>query len=82
MTCYISGIVEPVPIGQASKDFLSRKVNPTLLKGLTELCKQKPLDPVVSTHISLSVFKLYLKLKTCPKKNNFLNANRKLINPL
>jgi nucleoside-diphosphate kinase len=44
----IAGIIEPVPVGQASKDFLSRKVNPTLLKGLTELCKQKPLDPVVS----------------------------------
>lgn len=42
------GIIEPVPIGQASKDYLSRKVNPTLLKGLSELCKQKPLDPVVS----------------------------------
>lgn len=40
-------IIEPVPVGQASKDYLSRKVNPTLLKGLTELCKQKPLDPVV-----------------------------------
>ena len=44
----ILGIIEPVPVGQASKDYLSRKVNPTLLKGLTELCKQKPLDPVVS----------------------------------
>ena len=41
------GIIEPVPVGQAAKDYLSRKVNPTLLKGLTELCKQKPSDPVV-----------------------------------
>lgn len=50
LTCanYCPGIVEPVPIGQAAKDYLSRAVNPTLLKGLTELCKNKPVDPVVS----------------------------------
>jgi len=40
-------IVEPVPIGQAAKDYLAKSVNPTLLKGLTELCKQKPIDPVI-----------------------------------
>ncbi|KAK7507431.1 hypothetical protein BaRGS_00001366 [Batillaria attramentaria] len=40
-------IVEPVATGQAAKDYLSKAVNPTLLKGLTELCKQKPTDPVV-----------------------------------
>ncbi|XP_070545180.1 nucleoside diphosphate kinase homolog 5-like [Ptychodera flava] len=39
-------IVEPIPAGQAAKDYLSKVVNPTLLKGLTELCKQKPEDPV------------------------------------
>ena len=44
----ISGIVEPIPIGQAARDYLSKAVNPTLLKGLTELSKQKPFDPVVS----------------------------------
>lgn len=40
-------VVEPVPIGQAAKDYLAKAVNPTLLKGLTELCKQKPIDPVI-----------------------------------
>ena len=40
--------MEPVATGQAAKDYLSKSVNPTLLKGLTELCKQKPGDPVVS----------------------------------
>ena len=45
---YILGVIEPVAVGQAAKDYLSRKVNPTLLKGLTHLCKQKPQDPVVS----------------------------------
>lgn len=51
---YFTGVIEPVPVGQASKDYLSRKVNPTLLKGLTELCKQKPLDPVVSSSFKIT----------------------------
>lgn len=42
------GIVEPVATGQAAKDYLTRTVTPTLLKGLTELCKKKPADPIVS----------------------------------
>ena len=41
------GIVEPIPAGQAAKDYLAKVVSPTLLRGLTELCKQKPEDPVV-----------------------------------
>lgn len=40
-------IVEPVATGQAAKDYLSKAVNPTLLKGLTELSKKKPVDPVI-----------------------------------
>ncbi|EDO39201.1 predicted protein [Nematostella vectensis] len=40
-------IVEPVSTGQAAKDYLTRTVNPTLLKGLTELCKMKPEDPIL-----------------------------------
>ena len=43
----VLGVVEPVPVGQAARDYLAHAVNPTLLKGLTELCKQKPKDPVV-----------------------------------
>ena len=43
-----AGIVEPISTEQAVKDYLSKEVNPTLLKGLTELCKMKPGDPVVS----------------------------------
>ncbi|XP_022087458.1 nucleoside diphosphate kinase homolog 5-like [Acanthaster planci] len=39
-------IVEPIPAGQAAKDYLTKVVNPTLLRGLTELCKQKPEDPI------------------------------------
>ncbi|ELU16784.1 hypothetical protein CAPTEDRAFT_177417 [Capitella teleta] len=40
-------IVEPIAVGQAARDYLARSVNPTLLKGLTQLCKKKPDDPVV-----------------------------------
>lgn len=32
---------------QAVKEYLAKNVNPTLMKGLTELCKAKPEDPVV-----------------------------------
>ncbi|CAH1246534.1 NME5 [Branchiostoma lanceolatum] len=39
-------VIEPIPAGQAARDYLARHVNPTLLGGLTELCKQKPEDPV------------------------------------
>lgn len=42
------GVVEPIPVGQAAKDYLARHVNPTLLKGLTELCKKKPKEPIVN----------------------------------
>lgn len=41
------GIVEPVSTGQAANDYLTRTVTPTLLKGLTELCKMKPADPII-----------------------------------
>lgn len=49
MLIYYLGIVEPVSTGQAAKDYLTRTVTPTLLKGLTELCKKKPADPIVSS---------------------------------
>jgi len=39
-------VLEPIPIAQAAKDYLEAYVNPTLLKGLTSLCKKKPSDPV------------------------------------
>ena len=44
-------VVEPIPVGQAAKDYLAKAVNPTLLKGLTQLCKEKPRDPVVCRFI-------------------------------
>ncbi|CAL8083792.1 unnamed protein product [Calicophoron daubneyi] len=39
-------VMEPIPMRVAAKDYLARNVNPTLLRGLTEVCKQKPKDPV------------------------------------
>uniref|UniRef100_UPI00398E7555 nucleoside diphosphate kinase homolog 5-like n=1 Tax=Pristiophorus japonicus TaxID=55135 RepID=UPI00398E7555 len=39
--------IEPFPAGQAAEDYLSKYVNPTLLRGLTELCKQKPAEPII-----------------------------------
>jgi len=42
--------VEPILSGQAARDYLAQAVNPTLLKGLTELCKRKPQCPVVGIY--------------------------------
>lgn len=39
-------IVEPIATDLSAKDYLESHVNPTLLKGMTELCKVKPKDPV------------------------------------
>uniref|UniRef100_UPI00398F66B9 nucleoside diphosphate kinase homolog 5 n=1 Tax=Pristiophorus japonicus TaxID=55135 RepID=UPI00398F66B9 len=38
--------VDPIPTGEVAMQYLSRFVNPILLTGLTELCKQKPTDPI------------------------------------
>lgn len=40
-------LIEPIPAGQAAKDYLNLYVIPTLLKGLTALSKTKPADPFV-----------------------------------
>lgn len=40
-------LIEPIPVGQAAKDYLNLYVIPTLLKGLTALSKKKPADPFV-----------------------------------
>lgn len=39
-------VIEPLPIGQTAKDYVENKLNPTLLKALTQLCKEKPQDPL------------------------------------
>lgn len=38
-------IVEPIPEKQSAIDYLEARVNPTLLRGLTSLCKEKPDQP-------------------------------------
>lgn len=42
-------ILEPIPAGQRARDYLNLYVKPTLLAGLTALCKEKPADPMVCT---------------------------------
>lgn len=39
-------VIEPLLNELSAKDFLESLVNPTLLRGLTDLCKVKPADPV------------------------------------
>jgi nucleoside diphosphate kinase len=39
-------VFEPVN-ADAVRDYLAKSVNPTLIRGLTELCKAKPKDPVI-----------------------------------
>uniref|UniRef100_A0A671VE44 Nucleoside diphosphate kinase B n=1 Tax=Sparus aurata TaxID=8175 RepID=A0A671VE44_SPAAU len=40
-------VIEPFPSREATEEYLSRYVNPTLLQGLIELCKQKPRNPCI-----------------------------------
>jgi nucleoside diphosphate kinase len=40
-------VIEPIMRGQTARDYLNARVNKTILDGLTQLCKQKPVDPVV-----------------------------------
>ncbi|KAK2849237.1 hypothetical protein Q5P01_009071 [Channa striata] len=42
-----NSVIEPFPSKEATKEYLSRFVNPTLLCGLTELCKHKPPNPCI-----------------------------------
>lgn len=43
----LSVILEPLVIGETVTDYLAESVNPTLLEGLAQLCKVKPVEPVV-----------------------------------
>ncbi|XP_034037220.1 nucleoside diphosphate kinase homolog 5 [Thalassophryne amazonica] len=40
-------LIEPLPTREATTEYLNTYVNPVLVRGLTELCKNKPLDPLV-----------------------------------
>lgn len=53
-------VFKSIPIGDAAKDYLNQYVNPTLLTGLTELCKRKPADPFVR------VIEQYILNQLCP----------------
>ncbi|XP_040904365.1 nucleoside diphosphate kinase homolog 5 [Toxotes jaculatrix] len=55
-----NSVIEPFPSREATEEYLSRYVNPTLLRGLTELCKHKPHNPCVWLADWL--------MKNCPNK--------------
>lgn len=50
-------VFEPVN-ADAVRDYLAKNVNPTLIRGLTELCKAKPKDPVVCIAFETSIIEL------------------------
>ncbi|KAM9470468.1 nucleoside diphosphate kinase homolog 5 isoform 2-T2 [Clarias gariepinus] len=43
-----NSVIEAIPMSEAATDYLSRYINPTLLTGLAELCRTKPIDPCVN----------------------------------
>ena len=47
LLCVPLATTEPIYHGQSARDYLLKHVNPVLTKGLTELCKEKPKDPLV-----------------------------------
>ncbi|KAH8865483.1 Nucleoside diphosphate kinase 5 isoform 1 [Schistosoma japonicum] len=47
-------VVLPIPVRLAVKDYLAKNVNPTLLKALTEMCKEKPKDTVGSDYLEIN----------------------------
>lgn len=44
---YNSAIISPAPTLEYTKLFLEQAIYPTLLQGLTALCKEKPANPTV-----------------------------------
>jgi len=40
-------VLEPIVDGDKGKDYLATYVNPTLLHGLSALCRHKPAQPIV-----------------------------------
>lgn len=40
-------ILEPLLNTTEATEYLQKNVNPVLLRGLTQLCKEKPVDPIV-----------------------------------
>merc|ERR1711871_54361 len=40
-------VIEPIMSGEQSQEYCNEKINPVLQKGLTELCRAKPADPIM-----------------------------------
>lgn len=43
----LPAIIEPLLQEENSTDYLQLKINPTLVDALTELCKKKPIEPIL-----------------------------------
>jgi len=46
--CERVAVLEPILEADKAKDYMAAYVNPTLLRGLSALCKHKPAEPIVS----------------------------------
>ena len=46
-----ASIIEPILKDDEMKEYLQKQVAPTLIKGLTELSKEKPEDPLVNEYL-------------------------------
>lgn len=52
-------ILEPVLNTTEAIEYLQKNVNPVLLRGLTQLCKEKPVDPLVSDSAMIPIPSLH-----------------------
>ena len=48
-------ILEPLLNTTEATEYLQKNVNPVLLRGLTQLCKEKPVDPIVRATVQLQL---------------------------
>uniref|UniRef100_A0A3B4TKP8 Nucleoside diphosphate kinase B n=1 Tax=Seriola dumerili TaxID=41447 RepID=A0A3B4TKP8_SERDU len=66
-----NSVIEPFPSRERIEEYLSRYVNPTLLRGLTELCKHKPHNPCpLFIAVNITFTMLFVWLADWLVKNN------------
>jgi len=65
IVAFAVAVLEPILEADKAEDYLAIHVNPTLLRGLSELCKHKPSEPVVSLRLLKSVVRYlaYFRLR-------------------
>ena len=72
--CLSQGITEPILKDDDVKDYLGKAINPVLIQGLTQLCKEKPADPVVSM---LNMRMMYMYVRTCMYIHTYVSTSGK-----